>query len=237
MLNQIDDESINWFIDEARRNVNGAVDAAVLWKAHFVLATHLYRQGASDREVRQHFVQAARYGLATWSERSRPTARTSRTPWQFGLMLGVVAAFGDAAQRATAGTIERWKWFHPEEEFYLLLADSLSQLQSFLAGRFSPDEAVAVVERCKGGSADRDALRFDGPLVEALLAIHRQDVKGLESQLATMVEEHRHRALEGVLQFHTDGLVAVLPLGLVRLARDAGLDPAVDSPYVPVSLL
>lgn len=237
-LNRKTDDGIRWFIENARDTVaKGEVrgEPATMWDGHFKLATHLYQQIAPDAEVRGHFVAAATYVVRAWEEREPPSATTStRTPWMFGVMLGVAAAFGDAEVRRRAGEIERWKWFAPENDFYLRQADSLAQLQAFLRGELDATIAAQVVVRSKAENADRHAARFDGPLVDALLAIRGRE---LDAALQTMVKEHEYRAMHGELQKLSDGLVAVLPLGLVRLARDAGVLCTVDSPYVPVELL
>lgn len=239
-LNHIEAEALPSLIDFERRSIDRAAKsdrAGRLWDGHFHLATYRYQQGAPPHEVRAHFTQAAEFGAIAWARRGQPDASTSRTPWDFGVMLGVVAAFGTIEQRQRAGAIERWKWFSPERDPYLLLADSLSQVQSFLSGTFDEKAAASVAERCNAENADRDARRFDGPLVQALTALHRRDLPTLQEMIAGMVREHEHRALRGMLQTQADGLVAVLPLGLVRLAREADLEPTIASPYVPLELL
>lgn len=237
-LNRKSEDGIRWFIQHARETVGKTDDPGLLWRGHFDLATHLYQQDAPIDEVREHFVLAATHGVRAWAERKPPDETTSaRIPWQFGVMLGVVAAFGTEQERRSAGEIERWKWFAPEEPFFVLQADSLSQLQSFLRDEFELDAATQVIERCNAENADRDARRFDGPLVDALVAIRRRESARLDAALKTMVKEHQHRAMHGELQKQSDGLVAVLPLGLVRLARDTGITCAIESPYLPVNLL
>ncbi len=235
-LNRVDDEGILWAIGRARKLIESRRSARQLWEGHFELATHLYQQDGSPSEIRENFVHAAEHGLQMFEQRGEPKG-DSRTPWDFGLVLGTVLAFGTPEQRSRAARVERWKWFHPEKEFYLLLADTLSQVQSFLAGEFDRTAAQRLVERCTAENADRDSVRYNSPLVEALLAIDARDVQPLQAALAAMVKEHEHRAMRGPLQAQADGLVAVIPLGLVRLARDSGLSCSVESPYVPLDLL
>ncbi|KAB2906919.1 MAG: hypothetical protein F9K40_05695 [Kofleriaceae bacterium] len=235
-LNRVDDEGVLWAIGRARKLIENRRSARQLWEGHFELATHLYQQDGARDEIRESFVLAAEHGLEMFEQRGEP-AGESRTPWDFGLVLGVVMAFGTPEQRSRAGAVERWKWFHPEKDFYLLLADTLSQIQAFLSGRFDRTAAERVVGRCNAENADRDSKRYNGPLVEALLAIDARDPQKLQAALATMVKEHEYRAMRGPLQGQADGLVAVLPLGLVRVARESGLSCSIESSYVPLDLL
>jgi len=241
-LNRISDEDVRSEIDFIRKRIErdekSGASPVRQWYKYLELGCFLYQEDAPNDEVRACFVRAANDGVVACARRQRRSeGGDHRTPWSFALLLGAAAAFGSEESRRNAGAIERWKWLDPEQPEYVLMAASLEQLQAFFGGRFEVGAADEVIRRCSAENADRDAVRFDGQLVRGLVAIQQHDAAVLNTAIETMVSEHQHRALRGHLRTQADGLVALLPLGLVRLGRDAGLHVAVDSPYVPVDLL
>ncbi len=223
--------------DEIEQKIAVAGVDAVGWREHFRLAAYSYELEAGRDAIRMCFENVVRIGIAAHERAKEPTRGTRRTPWDFGQLLGVVAAFGDSDQRCRAGSIRRQAYLWPEDPSFALMADVYSVLQAFLHGEVDVGPAVRVAEQASAPSADRDAVEYGAPLCRAVAGLIERDESNVAKEVAAMARYHEHMARSGDLQFNAEGMIAVLPLCLVRLAREVGLDCTVKSPYVPVEIL
>ncbi len=75
------------------------------------------------------------------------------------------------------------------------------------------------------------------PAMEMLQAIHRRRPGAFNEALYAALIAHRERYDDRECDGHTDGWIALIPLGLCCLASDVGIPIEVESPYIPRSLI
>ena len=206
------------------------------WRDHLRHALYLHELRAERDAVLSAFARCIATGLSAY-EHAKPPGTMRRTPWDFGQLLGTVASFGDTSEWRRIGGVHRSTFLWPEEPPYVLMADALQVVQSRLRGEADLDGAALVVESSRAENVEREAAEYWGPLAAAVIALANRDASTFATHILTMVRHHERMARHGDLQFDAGGIVALVPLGLVRVARSVNIDCRVDSAYLPIDLL
>jgi hypothetical protein len=239
-LNKIPAERYAANIERCQRSIArqlaGENDPGLLWHEYFEIGA--FRSQLGDRQAtRAAFLEAIRYGLVAYHAIGEPTSESQRTPWDFGQLLGTVAAFGTREQQESAAAIPRFKWYWPEDPFYSPMAAAYAVLQSYLHGSIDVAAAHDLIATTSSGGEKRGAVEYHVQIGHALLALHEANATALSNAVSKIATEHQRMATGGDLKLSPEGLIGVLPLGLVRLGRALGLAADSASPYVPVTLL
>ncbi|MBS1202767.1 MAG: Immunity protein 49 [Chromatiaceae bacterium] len=208
------------------------------YQAHLNLGL-LACRGTDMAEARAHLEAAAAAGIDDLSERAARGAVTN-DPIALELPLMLTAAFGDERVRQAAADLPREPWFgesqwHPDLQ---VLAAALDALRNLSARR--PLAAVRLTEiaaAARSLHSDDRPYPWIGALVVGLAALKAADPMALEASIDSLLRLHEREAKAGSWQRLPEGLLALWPLALYRLARERGLNPAVDSPYLPPGLV
>jgi hypothetical protein len=232
-LTQMREEVIRQLKYELEADIASRGEVAVGWRAHFELAAFRFALEEDDAQVRSAFASASRVGVSVYLRSPNPTLH--RTPFYFGQLAGIVAAFGQPEEREQLATIPRHHFLSPEVPEYAEMADSYATLQSYLGGR--PDLACAQRVLATPTRRKRDVASYSRPLAESIVRLTERNAAAIAAQVATMATLHAHLACDGDLQFNEAGFIAVLPLGIVQLAREQQLECSIHSPHVPLELL
>jgi hypothetical protein len=232
-LTQMREDVVREIVSEVEAKIAARGEAGVRWRDHFDLAAYRYELEIDRASVLCAFAATIRAGVAAYAH--APKLDSIRTPFYFGQLTGIVAAFGGPADRARIAAIPRNHFLMPEMPEYTAMADAYSALQSYLDG--TPDHGIARRAVEAQQRRDRDSFHYSRPLARAVLGLADGDAAVVTAAVAAMADLHLHLAREGDLQTGAAGCIAVLPLGVMRLARERGLECTLDSPYVPLELL
>lgn len=235
-LTRIPEDIVRQEVGEIEQEIATA-NERVGWRDCLHYGACLYELEREPEVIRTAFRRAVELGIIAYERAKDPPGPAHRTPFDFSQLLGIVTSFGSVSERQRIGAIHRRAFLWPEDPFYAVVADTCQVFQSYLRGDPDLDEASRVSELSRAENADREVVEYWAPLAHALLALENRDAVALTKDIVTMTRHHEHLARRGDLQFNPKGMIAVLPLGLVRLARDAGLTCQIDSPYVPFDLL
>jgi hypothetical protein len=123
-----------------------------------------------------------------------------------------------------------------EDEIFYLGAEAMGHIS---AGRFDLAEKSisAALARANSRSVDRDAKEVMVPIVLLEQAIVEKDQSKLAEAIKARHEEYRRNYSHVEVRNYPEGLLDVLGLGLLKLARRNGLDVATESVYLPTELL
>lgn len=189
-------------------------------------------------QAREHLASAASFGVQLLENPPVRPDHQTLYPINMQRIAGLTAAFGTPELRARLGEISRERWAQDQTPLYKSMADPLDFLVTYLArGTLHRESAQAMLAQQQAPSASRMAKQWYGPMLSAILAIEDADVDALTAALQTMLGYHEYEALHGDNRYQADGLIAVVPLGLVQLSRERSLFCDPRSPYVPLSLL
>jgi hypothetical protein len=177
-------------------------------------------------EVRSHLAEAAALG--------REALPVTRAPRAAGYspsieeVLPVVIAFGTPAARSALARVPRTAWGLPADAAHVPYEDAIAVVLRVVGGeRVAADEIRGVLDRLAGRGRDPLAAWTIGLVrsLEALVRRHELAQRGVHGS-------HVARG-QGVPR----GLLAIWALAFYRLAREAGLDVELDSPYAPLDVL
>lgn len=119
------------------------------------------------------------------------------------------------------------------------------RLEAFAAyGRRAPDALDRVVAASKATSADAAPKSFQnhildiaGPSLDLVYAVMTRDQAAFDAALDTALKGHKHYYTRGDGKRQINGMIALAPLALCAVARDAGMAIPIESDYLPRSVL
>lgn len=193
---------------------------------------------ADEAQTLRHFRLAATHLARALAKRAPPHESEHRGPHESELFLNVIGAFGDSeAWRLCAALLpQQLRW--PEHAQHQAHGRYLGLLVRHFAGNEPDDTDLrAVLSSCESPRASREDRRFLRPSAQGLDAVEQQDDTAVKLALAQLVAAHAQEALAGDLRLQFEGLACLRALMLARFALDAGLDVAIESPYLPLHLL
>lgn len=209
-----------------------------LYQAHLNLGLLACRAG-DLAEAHAHLERAAAAGIADLADRASHGTVTA-DPIALELPLMLTAAFGDATVRQAAADLPREPWFveqqwHPDLP---VLAAAFDALRTLTAGRpIAAGRLDAIAASARSLVSDDRPYPWIGALMAGLAAIEADDKDAVEGAIAELLRLHEQEARAGDWRKLPEGLLALWPLALCRLARERGLSPRVNSPYLPPAVL
>lgn len=208
------------------------------YRAHLIIGLLALPRGDLGA-LRTHLARAARAGVADLAERAGRGAVTG-DPIELELPLLLAIAFGETETREAAAALPREPWFVAEQWHPALpiLAGTFDLLRTLAIGRPIELEPLSELRAAAGRLALEDRpYPWIAPMLGGIAAVLSGDRAALEASLNALLALHEETARAGEWRERPEGLLALWPLALDRLARERGLRPGVDSPYLPPGLL
>lgn len=237
-LNDLTDEQARGLQALVRPDLEAPPSLVAEYRAHLI-AGLLARFAGDLGTLRAHLARAARAGVADLAVRAGRGAVTG-DPIELELPLLLAIAFGDGKTREATAALPWDPWFVAEQWHPALpiLAGTFDLLRTLAVGRSIESERLAGLR----AAAQRLALEdrpypWIAPMLEGITAVLSGDQGPLEASLSALLALHEEAARYGEWRERPEGLLALWPLALYRLARERGLNPRVASPYLPPGLL
>jgi len=155
-----------------------------------------------------------------------------------GVYLSVVLNLWDNA-RALA-ELKRYSPVRFEEGSFVADEVVMGYLVAFLAylqGKLDEAGETARMNSRRCEQRREGFAKSFGLRSHALLSLVKEDEGSFQTSLAEIVQAHASEARKGRLREDTRGLLCLDALALTSLAERAGIRPAIQSPYLPLTLV
>jgi hypothetical protein len=212
----------------------GGLDAGATFAIHADVGL-LSRLTHGLDEVRSHLASAARLGAEALPSTRKPE-RAGHSP-SIDQVLPIVVAFGDQPARHAIARVPRTAWGLPDAPELTPYADAAALVLRYVSGDAPRAEEISALATDLARRKPDRTLDWASGLARALGALVQRDGAAMQDALRWLLSLHERDARRGPWHGAPAGLLATWALAFYRLAREAGMDVALDSPYAPLEVL
>lgn len=231
--NRIGDAAAADMLQFYREQLDNDVQGSARYEAHLYLGLLAWRAG-NQPVMEEHLPTAANLATERFVERSEEQPGQSISPFEFMIPAFLTFTFGSQQDREALTRVRRSSWAGRDDDEFASVTELLDLVTRSAAAR---EFDKADVEKLARVNDSEKTHRFYQPWIaafaEALYAIIDGDRERLEQACATLGALHREEALEGDWQLHLESVMDFWTSTLLVTAKSHGLEPTIDSPYVP----